>query len=47
MLSLYERERQRPHLDTLGRILDTLGVSLVELAARIEEVREALRRAEP
>lgn len=46
MLSLYERERQRPHLDTLGRILDALGVSLVGLAQRIEEVREALSCAE-
>lgn len=47
MLSLYERDRVRPHLDTLGRILDALGVRLVELAARVEEVQKALRRAEP
>lgn len=41
MLSLYERDKQRPHLDTLGRLLDALGVSLGQLAARLE--RRTLR----
>ena len=41
MLSLYEQEKQRPHLDTLGKLLNALGVSLGQLAARLE--RQALR----
>ena len=36
MLSLYEGEKRRPQLDTLGRLLDALGVRLGELAARLE-----------
>jgi len=41
MLSLYEGDKQRPHLHTLGKLLDALGVSLGQLAARLE--RQALR----
>ncbi|HSL84262.1 MAG TPA: helix-turn-helix transcriptional regulator [Thermoanaerobaculia bacterium] len=41
MLSLYERGKQRPHLDTLGKLVNALGVSLGQLAARLE--RRALR----
>ena len=37
MLSLYEGEKRRPQLDTLGRLLDALGVRLGELAARLED----------
>lgn len=36
MLSLYEREKQRPHLDTLGRLLEALRVRLSGLAVRLE-----------
>lgn len=38
MLSLYEGGKQRPHLDTLGRLLDALGVRLGGLAARLGKV---------
>lgn len=41
MLSLYEGDKQRPQLDTLGKLLDAFGVSLGQLAARLE--RRALR----
>ncbi len=41
MLSLYERDKQRPHLDTLGKLVNALGVSLGQLAGRLE--RRALR----
>jgi transcriptional regulator with XRE-family HTH domain len=41
MLSLYERDKQRPYLDTLGKLLDAFGVSLGQLAAGLE--RRALR----
>lgn len=36
MVSLYEQGRQRPHLDTLDRLLEALGVRLGELAGRLE-----------
>jgi transcriptional regulator with XRE-family HTH domain len=36
MLSLYESGKQRPHLDTLERLLDALGIRLGELVMRLE-----------
>lgn len=36
MLSLYERGKQRPHLDTLERLLDALGKGLGDLVMRLE-----------
>jgi DNA-binding XRE family transcriptional regulator len=39
MLSLYESAKQRPQLDTLERLLDSLEVGLGELAARLDQHR--------
>lgn len=36
MLSLYESGKQRPHLDTLEKLLDALGIQLGELVMRLE-----------
>jgi transcriptional regulator with XRE-family HTH domain len=40
MLSLYEQGRQRPHLDTLARLLEALGVRLGELAMLLERWKD-------
>lgn len=47
MLSLYEGGRRQPHLNTLGRLLDTLGVQLGELALRLGEHPPASNRRGP
>ena len=36
MLSLYERGKQRPQLDTLERLLDALDVGLADLVTRLQ-----------
>jgi transcriptional regulator with XRE-family HTH domain len=49
MLSLYETEKSKPHLNTLERLVAALDVSLVEVARRMEEasLREPSTRRGP